>query len=126
MAFIGQARPVELLGLDGKPLRRLEVPFIQWLPNGQSIGQSIDRGPEIYALAAAFIKQGGRYACVKRLDGMAEIVAGFHLDDGAKGEMLAVADETVPDGPQIGPAIDRVVRASNQNLHKYSFHRDTP
>lgn len=116
-----QAR-AHILGPDGEPIPpKKEIPFIQWLPDGTSEGRTIERAPEIAALAAKFLAQGGRYACVLRVDGKSELVAGFTLDDSAKGEMLAVADETVPNGPEIGPAIDRLVRASVANMGKYIF-----
>lgn len=116
-----QAR-AQLLGPDGNPIQpKQEIPFIQWLPDGKSTGRTIDRGSKVYADAAKFIARGGRYACVLYADGRAEIVAGFALDDSAKGEMLAIADETVPDGPAIGPAIDRVVAASVARMDNYTL-----
>ena len=113
-----------LLGPDGEPIpAKAEVPFIQWLPDGTSTGRTIERSVEIAALAKRFMDKGGRYACVYGFDKdgrqMAELVAGFTLDDSAKGEMLAIAEEIVADGPEIGPAIDRLVRASVANMGKY-------
>jgi hypothetical protein len=118
---IPAAPRVRLLGPDGRPIHRAEVPFIQWLPDGTSTGRAIERSDMIAALAATFISKGGRYAMVWRVDNNAELVAGFVLDDSAKGEMLAIAEEVVPNGPEIGPAVDRLVLASVANLHKYTF-----
>lgn len=120
--MIRRTRASQLLGPDGEPIQsKREIPFIQWQPDGTSIGRSIERSAEVADQAARFMEKGGRYACVLRVDGMAELVAGFTLDDSAKGEMLAIADETVPDGPEIGPAIDRLVAASVANMGKYTF-----
>lgn len=110
-----------LLGPDGEPIPpKLEVPFIQWQPDGTSVGRSIDRGPVVYAQAKRFMDTGGRYAFIIT-EGKGELVAGYPLEDGEKGEMLAVADETVPDGPEIGAAIDRLVAASVANMGNYTF-----
>lgn len=108
--------PAQLLGPDGQPIAPKEVPFIQWLPDGTSTGRSIDRGAEVYAQAASFLKCGGRYAYVLRLDGKAELVAGFPVKGGEKGEMVLVAEEVVPNGSEIGPAVDRLVATSIANL----------
>lgn len=120
-----RARPAELLGPDGKPIEKGTVPFIQWLPDGTSTGRSIERSPHIAKLAAKFLATGGRYAFVAGTDDKGEIkgelVAGYALDDSAKGEMLAIADEIVENGPAIGPAIDRLVAASVANMGKYTF-----
>lgn len=111
-----------LLGPDGEPASPPggEVPFICWQPDGTSVGRSIDRGREVYAQAAKFMAKGGRYAYVIRLGGEAELVAGFPLDDGARGEMALVAEEIVQDGPEIGPAIDRLVAASVANMDRFT------
>ncbi len=111
----------QLLGPDGVPIPAKEgfrIPFIQWLPDGSSTGRMIDRSAEVYAQAARFIASGGRYACVFRSDDMAELVAGFAVKGGEKGEMVAVAEEVVPNGPEIGPAVDRLVAASIANMDK--------
>lgn len=114
-------RRAQLLGPDGEPiLPKQEVPFIQWLPDGSSTGRSIERSAEVASQAAKFLAKGGRYACVSRSDGMGEMVAGFPLDDGAKGEMAVVAEEIVPDGPEIGPAIDRLVGNSVANMDRFT------
>ena len=119
-----QAR-AQLLGPDGKPVQKADVFFIQWLPDGTSTGRTIERSPEIAALAKRFMDKGGRYAFVAGTDdkgqSKGELVAGFTLDDSAKGEMLAIADEAVANGPEIGNAIDRLVRASVANMGKYTL-----
>lgn len=113
-----QAR-ARLLGPDGQPIQaKEEVPFIQWMPDGKSVGRSVDRGPKVYAEAAPFLACGGRYSFILRSDDMAELVAGFPVKGGEKGEMVVVAEEIVPNGPEIGPAVDRLVTASVTNLHK--------
>lgn len=114
-----EAQRAQLLDATGTPIQKPEeIPFIQWLPDGKSIGRSIGRGSAVYAQAAPFIKCGGRYAHVLRADGMAELVAGFPVKGGEKGEMVIVAEEVVANGPEIGPAVDRLVAASVANLHK--------
>ena len=107
-----------MLGPDGQPIAsaKKEVPFIQWQPGRANIGRMIDRGPDIYAQAASFLKCGGRYAFILRDDGMAEMVAGFPVKGGEPGEMLVVAEQVVPNGPAVGPAVDRLVVASLANL----------
>ena len=109
-----------VLGPDGEPIPQGEVPFIQWQPDGTSVGRSADRGAAVYAQASKFIAKGGRYAYVIRLGGEAELVAGFPLDDGGKGEMALVAEEVVQDGPEIGPAIDRLVANSVANMDRFT------
>lgn len=120
-----QAHAKKVLGPDGKPIEKAEVPFIQWLPNGTSTGRTIERSIEVARQAKRFMDKGGRYACVYGFDNdgrrMAELVAGFTLDDSAKGEMLAIAEEVAPNGAEIGPAIDRLVAASVANMGKYTF-----
>lgn len=116
-----------LLGPDGEPIQGGDqVPFIQWLPDGKSEGRSIDRGAAVYTQAARFIAKGGRYAFVLRADDKAELVAGFFVDGGAKGEMAAIAEEIVPNGPEIGAAIDRLVAASVANMAQYTVTPETP
>ena len=113
-----QAR-AQLLGPDGEPIQASYViPFIQWLPDGTSIGRPLDRGPKVHKQAAPFLACGGRYSYVLRADDVAEMVAGFPVKNGEKGEMYVVAEEVVANGPEIGPAIDRLVAASVANLHK--------
>lgn len=112
-------RRAQLLGLDGEPIQpKREIPFIQWLPDGTSVGRSIVRSDAVHATAARFIAGGGRYAFVIRADDKGELVAGFSVKGGEKGEMVVVAEEVVPNGPEIGPAIDRLVAASIANLDK--------
>ena len=111
-----------LLDAAGTPIEpKREIPFIQWLPDGNSTGRSIDRGPAIYAMAATFIAKGGRYAFVAG-DGKAELVAGFPMDDGEKGEMTVVAVEALQnaEGPQVLVALDRLVVASVANMDKFT------
>ena len=92
---------------------------------GKSVGRTIERSPDIATLAKRFMDKGGRYAFVAGTDDKgepkAELVAGFPLDDSTKGEMLAIAEEVVADGPEIGPAIDRLVRSSVANMGKYTL-----
>lgn len=114
-------KEAQLLDADGAPIATgQQVPFIQWQPDGTSIGRSIDRGAAVYAQAAKFMDKGGRYAYVIRLGGEAELVAGFPLDDGAPGEMALVAEEIIQDGPEIGPAIDRLVANSVANMDRFT------
>lgn len=119
-------RPAQLLGPDGSPIQIAEqIPFIQWLPNGQTAGRFVDRGETINAQAARFLAKGGRYSFILRADNMAEIVAGFPLDDGAKGEMALVAEEVVADGPEVGPAIDRLIANSVANMDRFTVTTET-
>lgn len=116
----------KLLGADGDPVAvSQEIPFIQWQPDGTSVGRSIDRGHAVSLEAGKFLRKGGRYAYVVRLGGEAELVAGFPLDDGAPGEMAVVAEEIVQDGPEIGPAIDRLVANSVANMDRYTVGPET-
>lgn len=115
-----------LLGPDGQPIpEKREIPFIQWLPDGTSTGRSVDRGLDVHAQAASFLKCGGRYSFILRADGMAELVAGFPVKGGETGEMLVVAEEVVLDGPEIGPAIDRLVALSIANLTSVITNHET-
>lgn len=120
--LIPHARPAQLLDADGTPIQKpdpaAEIPFKQWQPDGEPIGRSVDRGATVRAQAQPFLDCGGRYACVFRADGMAELVAGFPVKGGEKGEMVVVAEEVVPNGPEVGPAVDRLVAASVANLDK--------
>ncbi len=107
----------QLLDADGTPIQsKQEIPFIQWQPDGSSTGRSIDRGAKVHAQAASFLTSGGRYACVLRADGMAELVAGFPVRGGEKGELFVVAAEIVSNSSEIGPAVDRLIAASLTNL----------
>lgn len=115
-----------LLNGDGDPVETLEgVPFIQWQPDGTSVGRTIDRGAVVHAQAKKFLEKGGRYAYVIRLGGEAELVAGFPLDDGQKGEMALVAEEIIQDGPEVGPAIDRLVANSVANMDRFTVVPET-
>lgn len=117
--LIPHAKPAQLLDADGTPIQKPElIPFLQWQPNQEKIGRLIDRGPAVYAQAHTFMKSNGYYAFVLRTDGMAELVAGFDVKGGELGEMVIIAEEVVPDGPEIGPAIDRLVAASVANMDK--------
>ena len=120
-----QQKRAELLDADGNPLAAGSVLFIQWQPDGTSVGRSIDRGAVVYAQARQFMAKGGRYSFVIRLGGEAELVAGFPLDDGQKGEMAVVAEEIVQDGPEIGPAIDRLVANSVANMDRFTVAPET-
>lgn len=115
-------RRAQLLGPDGTPIPpKQEVPFIQWLPEGKSIGRSIERDAKVCAKAKRFLAIGGRYAFVTAADGMVELVAGFPMEDAEKGEMTVAAVEIVPHGARLGPAIDRLVTASVANMDKFTF-----
>ena len=116
-----------LLDADGDPIEGAGtlIPFIQWEPNGNPVGRTIDRGPVVAAQAKQFMAKGGRYAYVIRLGGEAELVAGFPLDDGQKGEMAVVAEEIIQDGPEIGPAIDRLVANSVANMDRFTVVPET-
>ena len=111
-------RRAQLVGLDGQPLvtKAKGVPFIQWLPNGKSVGRLIDRGEEIGLLADRFMDRGGRFSFVIGLGGIGQLVAGFPVKGGSKGEMVVVAEETVQDGPAVLEAVDRLVRASVRDM----------
>lgn len=112
------AASVALLDATGTPIPKPEgIPFIQWIPGGKSVGRVIDRGAAVAAQAAPFLACNGRYAQVFRVDGVAELVAGFMVQDGEPGEMYLVAEEVVPNGVEIGPAVDRLVAASVANLN---------
>ncbi len=118
-ALAAAAATPQLLDASGTPIPpKDDIPFIQWLPDGNAIGHLLSVNGNIYELALQFLKTGGRYSFVLRADNMAELVAGFPVKGGDKGEMVIVAEEVVPNGPEIGPAVDRLVAASVANLHK--------
>ena len=107
----------QLLGPDGTPIAQSgQIPFIQWLPDGKSMGRMIERSAKVCVQAKRFIRYGGRYSYVLRKDNMAELVAGFPVKGGEKGEMYVVAEEVVANGPDIEPAVDRLVAFSVANL----------
>lgn len=114
-------RRTQLVDPSGQPIASktsTAIPFIRYMPNPavpKSL-QEIDRGAKVYAQAIQFIARGGRYACRITPEGDAELVAGFPVKGGAEGEMVMVAQERVANGPAILPAVDRLVKASVQNM----------
>lgn len=108
----------QFLGPDGQPINKSPdlIPVVQWLPGGNSIGRLADRGEGVYAVACRFLSAGGRYYSAFRADNVAELVAGFPVEDGAKGEIVLVARETVENGVEVGLAIDRLVIASVEQM----------
>lgn len=106
-----------LLGPDGAPLinggSHPEIPFIRALPNGLRTLQTIDRGPELYASACKFIARGGRYMIAIMDTNHVELVAGM---EDCEGRLIKVAHETSGNGPELMAAVDRLVRASVENM----------
>lgn len=93
--------------------RPTPIPFIETLPDGRTRGVAIDRGQDVYDVAARFIDRGGRYLMRGAQGGMVNLVA--VMPDPA-GELDAVAFEETEDGPPLLDAIDKLIIASVANM----------
>lgn len=111
-----------LLGPDGLPVsskKDTEIPFVRYNPaRGLKRGlHTIDRGAKVYAQALPFLSRGGEFVCQITPWGAAQLVAGFPVKDGARGELAIVAEEIVPnDAGAIGEAVDRLVAAATRDM----------
>jgi hypothetical protein len=87
----------------------MPIPFTQYLrPDGAKRDVSIERPPEIEALAQRFIASGGRFECEELRTGEASLTAVKYDRD--------VAIKVVPNGPAVLDAVDAVVRLSQDYL----------
>jgi hypothetical protein len=97
------------------------VPFIRAFPNGEKRLQLISRTPEIYALACKFIAHGGRYLSYVNDKAEVEMIAATMRNPatdpmGVLDPVVEMAKETVPNGPEVPLAVDRLVRTSVEKL----------
>ncbi len=84
----------------------MAIAFTQFvLPRGERKPTSIERSPEIEALADKFIAGGGWFECEVLRTGHASLTACMNRDDGDND----IEIEVVPNGPGIGEAVDRLV-----------------
>ena len=91
----------------------MSIPFTQYLrPDGRKTPVEIDGSAEIEGLAESFIAAGGRYECEHLTTGHASLTAVYFVD----GEDQDIAIEVTPNGPEVVPAVDRLVRASVKYL----------
>lgn len=89
----------------------MSIPFTQYLrPSGEPREESIDRPPEIEALALEAYKRGVRFDAEVLVDGMVSLTAMFEDD--------ALAHEVVPNGPAVIDAVDRLVRCAAERLQE--------
>lgn len=95
-----------IMTLAGKPQG---VPFIRVRPTGE--GASIIKRPDdIQAMANRFIAHGGRYLIAAMEDGTAQLVA--VTTSVLDGEIVQIAQQTVPNGVMLPNAVDQLVRDS--------------
>ena len=88
------------------------IPFIRYLPNGTSRGESVRRSSEIEAMAARFIAAGGRYRVCDELDNSLRLSATMMID----GAHEDVEIEVAPNGLMLLGAVDRLVRLSDLHV----------
>jgi hypothetical protein len=90
--------------------------FIQYLrPDGRREPASIERPPEIEALANAVRIAGGRFEIeVLRTGAVSMEVVADNPED--PDEPLSVAHELCGNGPEVPPAVDRLVRQAYETL----------
>jgi len=87
----------------------MPIPFTQYLrPDGRKRDVTIERSPEVEALAQRFIASGGKFECEELRTGEASFTAVKYGRD--------VAIELVPNGPAVPAAVDRVVRLAQDYL----------
>jgi hypothetical protein len=85
--------------------KSLGIPFTQYLrPDGRKRAVTIERPPDVEALAQRFIDSGGRYECEELTSGHASLTAVKFGED--------VCIEVVMNGPEVPDAVDRLVQAS--------------
>jgi hypothetical protein len=89
----------------------VDIPFTQYLrPNGRKVGVTIARPVEIATLAQKFIATGGWFECEHLQTGHVSLTACMIVD----GEPQDVLCELVENGPDVPPAVDRLVRATRR------------
>jgi hypothetical protein len=85
----------------------MAIPFIEYrLPNGSQHPCSIERPFDVEALAANFMRAGGRFECEILRTGQVSLTAVAEVD----GEAQDIDIEIVRNGPDVGPAVDKLVR----------------
>lgn len=108
-----------LLIRSGGPAPANLVPFIRAFPSGEKRLQQIQVHPEIYALACKFIAHGGRYLVFINGQGDVELIAATMSNPQTatgQADVVEAAKETVPNGPELPPAVDRLIRTSVEKL----------
>jgi len=87
----------------------MSIPFTQYLrPNGRRRDVEIDMPQEVEDLAKSFIAAGGRYECEELTTGHASLTAVYEVD----GEDQDIAIEVCPNGPEVPPRVEKLVRTS--------------
>jgi hypothetical protein len=83
------------------------IPFTQFLrPDGRRMDVSVERPPEVYALAMGLVANGYRFEIEELRDGTVSMDCSRPEDDGP------VAMELCRNGPEVPDAVDRLVRAA--------------
>lgn len=111
----GQTSSLEVLA-DATPsdtrdgfISHAGIPFTQYLrPNGRKAQVSIERPPEVTALAQQFIRVGGWFECEELTTGHVSLTACMVVDE----EPDDIEIEIVQNGPDVPNAVDRLVRAA--------------
>lgn len=86
----------------------MAVPFTQYLrPNGRKAPVTIERPPEIEALARRLIEGGCTFELELLSTGVVSMECVGPTDEHGDPDSLAV--ELVPNGPGVPPAVDRLV-----------------
>jgi len=83
------------------------IPFTQYLrPDGRKKMISIERPPEIEALAQSFLDRGGWFEAEVLTTGHVSLTACFNMPDGDNDIEIELAQN----GPGVEAAVDRLVR----------------
>jgi hypothetical protein len=83
------------------------IPFTQYLrPNGEKRPTSIERSPEIEALAHKVIAAGGKFECEELMNGICSFTCIGIIND----EQQDIAIQLCPNGPKVPETVDQVVR----------------
>jgi hypothetical protein len=88
----------------------MSIPFRQYLrPDARRREVKIDMPQEVELLAQEFIDGGGRFECEELRTGEASLTAVHDVE----GEPADIAIEVVPNGPEVPPAVERLVRRAS-------------
>jgi len=91
------------------------IPFTQYLlPNGRKRDETIERSPEIEALAQKFIDSGGRYECEILTTGHVSLTAVKTIDEDEGPQDVEII--ICANGPGIGEKVDELVRKSVSHI----------
>lgn len=86
----------------------LDVVFTQYLrPDGRTQSVWIEREADVVAIAAALLKQGYHFDIEELADRMVSMTC-----ESANEDEPPIAHELVPNGPEVPPAVDRLIRAA--------------